>query len=263
LETVSEALLLLTNALNERSNTILFRQSFSLVKSPTTRGRYSRLAGRVVLSLLRRLIANDEPDEDALKDVGGNIFARFDVDNEFEEDVDKHMGELLAFSEELVNEDEEICEDYGEGWGDGGDNGKRWEDDGDGSDDAQPEDGESSDDSGMDVDEDVTEYPVLLTPEQRTALLKLAFALKHGKPNDTLLSLFHNVCITLFTTQRDDAERYRFHLPIESFIIMSNLHSNGTIRSPATAGPELSMLQYWVQFTILRDAMLSEAPISE
>lgn len=243
------------------------------MKNSETRRTYARLAGRVVLSLLRRIISGENVDDPTmLNDTEVNAFVRFDINGEFEEDVERHMNELLTFSEELADDDdEEGGEDPDDLVEDNGDNSA--EDDSENSAEDDDENSEDDDDEegeryGMDVDEEpqlenVVAYPVLLTSQQRDSLHMLSLAMRDQQADDELLSHFHKVCLSIFTTQRGDAERHRFHLPIESFIIMSNLHLDGSIRSPANAGPQLSMLQYWVQFTILRDAMLSDGPASK
>jgi hypothetical protein len=234
------------------------RKSFGLVKNTKTRFKYARLAGRVVISLLRRIIAGevtDAKEETPLKYVRRDTFAGQDGDDEFEEDVDTHLEELFILAEELVDEDRDRDEDE-EIVGASFDNATQLSEDHEGSNDSGTDDGEGS------TTEDNTTYPVLLTTQQCTALHKLWTALLDAKPDDHLLPLFHEVSLSLFTTQREDAEMCRFHLPIESFIILSNLRKDRSIRNPASTGPELSMLQYWAQFTILRDAMISGEPVS-
>jgi hypothetical protein len=101
----------------------ILRQSFSLVKNSETRRTYARLAGRIVLSLLRRIISGENVnDPTMLNDTEVNAFVRFDINGEFEEDVERHMNELLTFSEELAEDDEEGSEDPDDLVEDDGDN---------------------------------------------------------------------------------------------------------------------------------------------
>jgi hypothetical protein len=106
-------------------------------------------------------------------------------------------------------------------------------------------------------------YPILLTVQQREALIALNQALHNGKTLESLLELFHAVSIAIFTTQRSDAEQRHFYLPLEFFTIAFNSRKDGSIRKPVSMAPNVNVQQYWAQFTIMRDAITSPAPISE
>jgi hypothetical protein len=113
----------------------------------------------------------------------------------------------------------------------------------------------SSKDSSSAENEEV-DYPVILTESQHRAVKSMHAGLQSTRGDKELLALFHSLLLSIFTDQPTDADENRFHTPIEAFIIASNIRYGG-FRKPVSVAPDLSKLQYGLQFTILNDAMSS------
>jgi hypothetical protein len=207
---------------------------------------------RFILSLLRELDEKDtgedwgiEADTTSGRNFGACADATLDncevdTDQEFlflAAELEEDGGEDLAFEKDDEEMDEGAENDPGRN---------------------EDIDDNSSTPSNHNEDSSGKRYPILFTLEQKHALQCLYSGLRDNKPNGALLDLFHKVSLAVFTTQRADAERCRFHLPIDAFIIAFNLRKDGSIRKPVSIAPGVSTLQYWAQFAILYDAMKSQ-----
>jgi len=124
------------------------------------------------------------------------------------------------------------------------------------------EDGDSSSWDGVESADDNAPYHILLTTQQKEALVALNDALHDGETMESLLERFHAVSMAIFTSQRADSERHRFHLPLEFFTIAFNIRKDGSIRKPASIAPNVTVQQYWAQFTILHNAVVTPGPTS-
>jgi hypothetical protein len=212
---------------------------------------------RFILSLLRELDENETCNDSDVEDgkTSGINFAMFanDKSEDMQMDIDDEFLFLAAELEEDEGEDFAFEKDDEE-----------MEDD-EMSDAGENEDIDDGSDAPSNHDEDNLEkrYPILFTSEQRGALRHLYCGLRDDQPRDALLVLFHQVSLAVFTTQRADAERSRFHLPIDTFIISFNIRKDGSIRKPVSIAPGVSVLQYWAQFSMLCDAMKSGSSIAE
>jgi hypothetical protein len=227
---------------------------FSLLKNVDSVKNYGAHIARFVLSLLRELDEGGDDKGVITERDCSDIFT--DTSTEDDGDMDAHQ-DLLFLAADLEDDgnDEFEFEDDGEDLGD------------------------SEDDEALEVEDvsDVEEndahfshdniqekrYPILFTEEQRAALRRLYCGLQDGKADESLLALFHDVSLAIFTTQRNDAERCRFHLPLDSFIISYNLRKDRSFRKPVSIAPGVSILQYWAQFTVLHDAMRSGQSVAE
>ena len=132
------------------------------------------------------------------------------------------------------------------------------------------EDEESNDDSDEYQDDQEEEesnsevdvgdrYPILLSPQQKDAAWKFLAALDHEDPSQVLLPLFHELVLSIFTTQIKDAESRRFNTVIEATLIALSLHRDGSFRPTVEITPCLSKLQYIALFSILKQTLLKRS----
>lgn len=111
---------------------------------------------------------------------------------------------------------------------------------------------EDEDLSAPPTDSSAKLYPVVYSAAQRLACLDLHNKLQAKDSSETdLLRSFHNATLSLFTSQVEQAEHFRWHIPIESFIISFNLREDGSFRRPEAIASNLSILQYWAQFAVV------------
>jgi hypothetical protein len=199
-------------------------------------------------------------------------------DDSEDQEMDMHVEDIFALVQELKeDEDEEndlLYDDLDEDGGDGDDEEYRdlaGDDDEEGAEDNWDRDGMENyvegdggqQQEGVDVEDQGDDYPIILSDEQLQAADAMHVALANEAPEDELLHCFHILWLSIWTSQPPEAERRRFHLPIEAYIIGSNLRVDGSIRKPGTIGPDLSKLQYLAQYGVLKDALMSDANISE
>lgn len=107
-------------------------------------------------------------------------------------------------------------------------------------------------------DGDFRKYPVFFSKEQRRTLLALYDGLEQGSDDDALLKQFHEASLALFTTAAKDHEHHRLHNPVEAFIITFNLRMDGSFRRPEGIAPNLSILQYWAQYSVLYNGIFAK-----
>jgi hypothetical protein len=190
----------------------------------------------------------------------------------FEDDMNEHFDAVVALGQDEVEDEEEDCGLY-----DDIDEDERDDEDNDLKELCDFDDQDYEIDGGegefteqnLDRDEELSDddngkdYPILLSHAQRVAARCLCEALTNGESDDHLISLFHTLLLSVFTSQPPNAESHRFHLPVEAFIIGCSLRPGGFIRKVVSLAPDLSKLQYFAQFSILRDAMLSEHGIAQ
>lgn len=235
--------------------------SFELLKVKNTEATYGALVARVVIALLRHIRELDTEDDDMHVNFQLNSDIPLSVDMQKSNADDEDEEEMTVYQREAFVIDELFGDDDEE-------------DDGDDTDDVNFADGDDRSSDGDDVDSrspnpqntfdaGQNPYPILLTLEQKRALLELDHSLRNDTSQELQLSKFHAVSLALCTTQPTDAEKSRFHHPIEFFILASNLKQDGAFKKPVSIAPNLTVLQYWIQFTIIRDAVLSEDPTSE
>jgi len=105
-------------------------------------------------------------------------------------------------------------------------------------------------------------YPIILSAEQQHTASCFGVALDDDKPDNKFLKLFHLLILSIFTSQPLNAEKCRFHLPVEAFILESSLDVDGLTCGPGNIAPCLSKLQYDTQFSILYDALMGGGDIS-
>lgn len=236
--------------------------SFELLKTKATEGTYGLHIARVVLSLLRHLNDNDnDHDMEFWEELGcsGPIREDTDDDDLDDEDLIAHQGEVFALAELYGDDEDEYVDELFDGDGIGTDPDVQSEsEDSDSDSDAEPIHGSDSE-----TECSRRSYPILLTEEQKNALTNLDDALRSNASQDSLLALLHSVSLALCTTEPLDPEKHRFYHPIEFFIMASNLKQDGSFKKPVSIAPNLTILQYWIQFTILRDAVKSPEPTSE
>jgi len=244
------------------------RLPFKLLTNDTSVGGYANAASRLVLFVIRDIDSNQHSNEvnaEEYKEVDGTLHSvwqasEIQVDDE---DMDRQMEELAALWDDELDDgsDEGLYDDLDE----------------DLIDDGEDEDFEEVDlagDAGWDGGDMITErakannsdekkYPIILTDQQHSAMLRLRDALNTMAEDQKLVSLFHDAVMSIFVSQPKEAEGHRLHLPIEAYIIGSNLCPDGSIKKPVNVANGLSKLQYSAQFAVLRDALASEGDVSE
>lgn len=184
-----------------------------------------------------------------IKDVEGIDFEEADCIIEGED-----VEEIFARAREEEDDDDDDDDVYEDGHEDGGKN-VFYEDT-----DGELETSHEDVNDGADIGD---AYPIILSAEQRHAASCFGVALDDDKPDNELLKLFHLLILSIFTSQPLDAEKRRFHLPIEAFILGSSLDADGSIRGPGNIASRLSKLQYDAQFSILYDALTGGGDISK
>jgi hypothetical protein len=252
----------------------LGRLSFQLLTAEDSISGYARLAARLALLVIR---AADDLNGDIVEDIKvvPDVNRRqTSEDYPNEDDMNEDFDAVVALGQDEVEDEEEdwgLYDDFDEDGGDDEDKDLKGWCDVDDQDYEIDGEGEFTEQNSnfLDCDEDLgdddngKDYPILLSHMQRVAARRLCEALANGEADDHLISLFHTLLLSVFTSQPPNAESHRFHLPVEAFIIGSSLRPGGFIRKVVSLAPDLSKLQYFAQFAILRDAMLSEHGIAQ
>lgn len=245
--------------------------AFEFLKDKKSEETYGSLVGRLVVYLLRHLndtaTAMDEIDEirETSESSGGsNVEAQsqFDGDDSDDEEMFASQGEVFALAN-LLGDDDDDESDIGDDDDDSNIGGNDNLDDE--RDDYVDDPATSSglpDISDSDSSSEQVAYPILRTKELTDALRSLDCGLRSDASQIALLHMFHNVSVALCTTQPSEPEKHRFRHPIEAFILASSLKRDGAFKKPVSIAPNLTVLQYWIQFVILRDAVNSQEDTS-
>lgn len=229
--------------------TLFLRLSFKLVTEATSLSDYARTGGRLALLVMRAVNAGGEVDVLGIKEVPV-------IDLGVADDIveDEEFEKIFARVREEEEEDDDDEDGYEDGYEDAG------TDVFDEDTNVEPEINHEDVNHDADFGDD---YPILLSTEQRDAASCFHAALENDKPDNELLKLFHHLFLSIFTSQPFDAEKRRFHLPVEAFILGSSLDVDGSIRGPGSIASRLSKLQYDAQFSILYDALTGDCDVSK
>lgn len=249
------------------------RLPFQLLTNVSSIYDYARVAARLALFVIREADTEDGTEE-VYKEISVPHLRQTLEGHLEDKEMDEEMDGILALAEEEDDDDDDgenelVDDEVEDGYESDGHNSEFSDNDDEAYEDIQEDMEGCSDDEYSELDrddnrgDDAKRYPVLLTDEQRLASRELRNALARDSTEDELLQLFHNLVLTIFTSQPHDAERNRFHMPIEAFIIGSNLRADGSYRKAVNLAPDLSKLQYLTQFSVLRDAMISGSDISQ
>ena len=183
-------------------------------------------------------------NSNAVAETEGRNFFLQDFTEEAEE-LEQDIADALLSVKSLgsVDEDQETGDGFDE-----------YQDDQD-EDDGDLEAGDSSD-----FDEHLkgNEYPILLSSEQRYAASKLLAALECQDSSQASLPPFHELVLSIFTTQIERAETQRFHTVVEVMLIAINVRRDGSFRATVDMTPDFSKLQYIALFCILKQALLQQ-----
>ncbi|KAJ7121870.1 hypothetical protein C8R43DRAFT_73256 [Mycena crocata] len=98
-------------------------------------------------------------------------------------------------------------------------------------------------------------YPVLLTELQRTNALALYQALTGPASQEDRLAKLHALLLSLFCEQIDNYEEKRSSSFVEVLLLAINVLPSGGIRPTVNITPTLSKVQYFILFSILKEAM--------
>lgn len=243
----------------------MFRMAFEFLKNPNSVQKYGAIIGRVVLALLRYVDEENGPEQWLPLDKVVNNIEMDDMegDAEDEQEMDNHHEDILALAEEFEDDIEQDFK-FEEESEDESDNDDLYREEMDDDDlDQEEMGGELEDDLTSSYKGNMPDYPIALTEDQRMSLTMLRDGLKQNLSQNDLLELFHQVSLSLFSSQPEDSERLRFHQPIEYFILAFNLRKDGGFRKTIAISGSLSILQYWAQLTALRDAVFSPEDTAE
>ncbi|KAJ6470795.1 hypothetical protein C8R47DRAFT_1148355 [Mycena vitilis] len=100
-----------------------------------------------------------------------------------------------------------------------------------------------------------TEYPVQFTAAQKQHAHALDEALQAGKSGRALVPLIHTLLFSLFTDQVQGYKECRSTTAVEAFLLSINTLPSGAIRPVVNITPDLSIIQYLILFSILKQAM--------
>ncbi len=198
---------------------------------------------------MRTVNAGGEVEALGIRDIAEIDFGEADDIMEGED-----VEEIFARAREEEDDDDDDDDVYDDGHEDGGMD--VFYEDTDGELEINHEDVDHEADIGDD-------YPIILSTEQRHAASCFGVALDSDKPDNELLKLFHLLILSIFTSQPPDAEKRRFHLPVEAFILGSSLDADCSFHGPGNIASRLSKLQYDAQFSILYDALTGGGDISK
>lgn len=98
-------------------------------------------------------------------------------------------------------------------------------------------------------------YPVRLTNEQRTNALSLHAALSQSASQEERLNKLHILLLSLFCDQIEGYKEKRSSSFVEAFLLAINVLPSGGIRPVVNITPVLSQIQYFILFSILKEAM--------